>query len=70
MLLTVKEVSKELRVNVNYVYKLINAGLLPSIKLGSIKVREETLKEFIKSSEGKDVDARLNENGNNENACK
>ena len=35
MLYTVKEVSKILKVNVSYVYKLINKKLLLAIKLGS-----------------------------------
>lgn len=59
MLLTVKEVSKELKVNTNMVYRLINAGLLSSLKLGSRKVRKETLDEFLKEYDGKDVDEIL-----------
>ena len=61
MALTVKEVSKELHVNVNYVYRLINAGLLPCLKLGAKKVRVEALKEFLKKYEGQDIDAILEE---------
>jgi excisionase family DNA binding protein len=56
MLLTVKEVSQRLKVNVNYVYKLINSGILPHLKLGSIKVREEALNKFLAEYEGRNVD--------------
>ena len=47
MLLTVTEVAKELRVNRNFVYKLINNGELEAVKIGSIKVRKEALNEYI-----------------------
>lgn len=59
MLLTVKDVSKRLRVNVNYVYRLINSGLLPSIKIGAVKIREESLNEFLATYEGLDVNEIL-----------
>lgn len=60
MLLTVSEVAKELHVNVNYVYELIKAGLLQALKIGSLKVRRETLEQFLKDYDGKDVDEILN----------
>ena len=47
MLLSVAEVAKELRVNRNFVYKIINNGELEAVKIGSIKVREEALNEYI-----------------------
>ena len=56
MLLTVREVAKDLRVNTNMAYRLINAGLLPSIKIGSTKVRPEALKEFLITYEGEDIE--------------
>ena len=59
MLLTVREVAKELRVNTNMAYRLINAGLLPSIKIGSIKGRPEALKEFLITYEGEDIEKCL-----------
>ena len=62
MLLTVREVSQRLKVNVNYVYKLINSGLLPNLKLGSIKVREESLNAFLSQYDGQDVDKILDKN--------
>lgn len=59
MLLTVKEVAERLHVNPTYVYKLINSGLLPHLKLGSIKIRVEALNAFLAEMEGKDVDQIL-----------
>lgn len=47
MLLTVSEVSKALKVNRNFVYKLIKDGELKAVKIGSIKVRKEDLKEYV-----------------------
>lgn len=61
MLLTVVETAKLLKVSRNYAYKLINCGLLPSIKLGSIKVYSETLNEFIRKYEGEDLDKIMEE---------
>ena len=54
-LYTAKEVSKILKVNVHKVYELIRAGMLPALKLGSIKIRKESLKEFLKKYEGMDL---------------
>ena len=47
MLLSVSEVAKLLKVNRNFVYKLIKNGELEAVKIGSIKVREEALNEYI-----------------------
>lgn len=52
MLYTVKEVSVVLGVNVHMVYGLIKKGLLPAIKLGSIKVRKQSLESFLEKYEG------------------
>ena len=54
-LYTVKEVSKILKVNVHKVYDLIRSGMLPALKLGSIKIRRESLNEFLKKYEGMDL---------------
>lgn len=54
-LYTAKEVSKILKVNVHKVYDLIRAGMLPALKLGSIKIRKASLKEFLKKYEGMDL---------------
>lgn len=55
MLYTVKEVSEIIKTNPSYVYKLIKSGRLPVIKLGTYKVRQEALEDFLKSYEGMDV---------------
>ena len=47
MLLTVSEVAKMLKVNRNFVYKLIKDGELEAVRIGSIKVREDKLNEYI-----------------------
>ena len=47
MLLSVAEVAKELRVNRNYIYKLIKEGELKAVKIGSIKVRKTDLEEYV-----------------------
>lgn len=55
VLYTVKEVSAILHTNTTYVYELIKVGLLPALKLGSLKIRHQTLMDFIDNSEGKDL---------------
>lgn len=55
MLYNVKEVSKCLGVNVHLVYALIKKGLLPALKLGSLKVRKASLESFISKYEGMDL---------------
>ena len=63
MLYTVKEVSEVLKTNVDYVHKLRKSGLLPFIKLGSYKVRKESVEEFLKAYEGKDLTDPFNIKG-------
>ena len=46
-LMTVSEVAKLLRVNKNFVYRLINEGELEAVRIGSIKVREEALNRYV-----------------------
>lgn len=60
MLYTVREVATILKVNVDYVHKLRKSGLLPFIKLGSYKVREVALNEFLEKYEGKDISDPFN----------
>ena len=55
LLYTVKEAAATLGVNVHIVYDLIKKGLLPALKLGSLKIRRESLEEFIKKYEGMDL---------------
>ena len=47
MLYTVTEVAKLLKVNKNFVYKIIKNGELEAVKVGSIKVREEALNRYV-----------------------
>ena len=47
MLYTVSEVAKLLKVNKNFVYKIINNGELEAVKIGSIKVKQEALNDYI-----------------------
>ena len=54
-LLTVKETSKILKTNTNYVYKLIKGGYIKCLKLGNYKIRTSALKEFLDKYEGKDL---------------
>lgn len=51
MLYTIAEVAKRLKVNRNTVYKLIREGRLKAVKLGSLKVREKALEEFLDNLE-------------------
>ena len=52
---TVKEVSRLLHTNPAFVYRIINLGLLPALKLGSIRVRKAALDEFLQRYEGCDL---------------
>ena len=54
-LYTVKEVAKIMKVNVHRVYDLIHTGLLPALKLGSIKIRKESLEDFLRKYDGMDL---------------
>ena len=55
VLYTVKEVADIIKTNKQYVYELINAGLLPALRLGCLKVRKAALLEFLERYEGKDL---------------
>ena len=52
---TVREVSQLLRTNAAFIYKLVDTGFLPALKLGSIRVRKEALDEFLQKYEGCDL---------------
>ena len=54
-LYTVKETAGILKTNPNYVYDLIRHGLLPAIKLGSYKIRRESLYKFLSDFENSDL---------------
>lgn len=55
LLYTVKEAAQLLGVNVHVVYDLIKKGLLPGLKLGSLKIRKESLEDFTQKYEGMDM---------------
>ena len=50
MLLSVSEVAKLLKVNRNFVYKLIKDGELEAVRIGSIKVKQEALNRYIENN--------------------
>ena len=52
---SVKEVSKILKTNSAYIYELIRTGKLPALKLGSIRVRRQTLIRFLNEYDGYDL---------------
>lgn len=54
-LFTVKEVAEILKTNVNYVYKLRDAGLITCLKLGQWKVTKKELERFLEANMGKDL---------------
>lgn len=55
LVLSVREVSQMLRTNPALVYRLIDLGILPALKLGSIRVRRDALEEFLRTYEGCDL---------------
>lgn len=55
VLYTVKETSKILKTNTDYVYSLIKKGYLRCLKLGSYKIRKSTIEEFLAKYEGFDL---------------
>jgi excisionase family DNA binding protein len=55
VLYTVKETSKLIKSNPDFVYALIKKGLLPALKLGSYKIRKISLDSFLEKYEGFDL---------------
>jgi excisionase family DNA binding protein len=55
VLFTVSEVAKLMKTNPAKVYEIINAGLLPVLKLGCFKIRKVALLDFLEKYEGKDL---------------
>ena len=47
ILYSAHEVAKLIHSSPNYVYKLIEKGYLPAIKLGSVKILKSTLIKFL-----------------------
>lgn len=56
LLYTISEVAEILKVNKNFVYKLVNKGLLRSTKLGCRKITRKALMEFLEQNDGLDFD--------------
>lgn len=54
-LLTVKDVAKKLQCNANFVYELINAGILPYLQFKTKRVRKNALDDFMQKYEGWDI---------------
>lgn len=52
---SVKKVGQLLHTNVSFIYDLIYLGLLPAIKLGSLRVRKESLEKFLRDHDGLDL---------------
>lgn len=50
-LFTIKEAAKILKTNVNFVYGEIDKGNLPCVMIGSKKIREHSLNEYIRKHE-------------------
>lgn len=55
LLLEVKEVAAEMRTSSAMIYRLINAGVLPVLKLGRIKVPYKAMVDFVDRYVGHDV---------------
>ena len=55
LLYTVKETASILGCNIHLVYDLINKGLLPAMKLGSLKIRLTSIEEFLVKYDGMDL---------------
>lgn len=55
LLLEVKEVAAEMRTSSAMIYRLINAGVLPVLKIGRIKVPYKAIVDFVDRYIGHDV---------------
>lgn len=54
-LYTVREVAAILQVNRNKAYELVKKGFIKSLNLGSIRVRESALQNFLETYDGMDI---------------
>lgn len=61
-LYSVKEVASLLSISKNRVYDLIYANRIPAMDLGGLKVRHEALADFLKNTEGYEIDFNHPEN--------
>ncbi len=55
LIYSAKEVVKILHTSPNYVYSLVEKGYLSTIKLGSVKVLNFLLENFLKENEKTDI---------------
>ena len=55
LIYSAKEVVKILHTSPNYVYSLVEKGYLSTIKLGSVKVLNSLLENFLKENEKTDI---------------
>lgn len=60
VLYTVSEVAELIKSNQAYVYDLIKSGLLPALKLGSLKVTRKDLLAFLDKYKGYDLSKPFN----------
>lgn len=54
-LLSVRQASKMFGIPVNTLYDLINAGVIPVLKLRAIKIRQVSMLNFLEEYDGKDL---------------
>ena len=55
-LYSVKQVAEILSISKDRVYTLIRANRLPALNIGGLKVRHDSLSEFLKQTEGQIID--------------
>ena len=55
LLYTVKEAAYVLGCNVHLVYNLVDKGLLPALKIGSLKIRKASIEKFLDKYDGMDL---------------
>lgn len=60
-LYTVRDVSKLFKCNTDFVYALIDMGVIEPLKLGSYKFRKSEIDRFLDWCEGKDVGEMVKE---------
>lgn len=54
-LLSVSEAAERLKTNRNFVYKLLDKGILKCLIMGSKKIRNSEINRFLAEYEGKDL---------------
>ena len=54
-LLSITQTAQRLKTNKNFVYKLVDKGLLKCLIMGSKKIRNSEINRFLAEYEGKDL---------------